>query len=96
LSFSLALVGSFVGSYTDVPILLDFLYLFVKFCLEVICCSIVGFKLYSLDHIKHVVFKFIEITYVWWWVFLFESVGFFIVANGVVLQKEGYPTHSVY
>lgn len=69
LRLSLVVVGSFVGFYIDVLILSDFLYVFVKFCLEAICCSAVGFKLHSLDHIKHVVFKFIEGANVRWWAF---------------------------
>ena len=50
--FSLVVVGCFVGFYIDVLIFTDFLYVFVKFCSEAICCIAVGFKLYSLDHIK--------------------------------------------
>ena len=79
------MVSSFVSFDIDVLILSDFLYVFVKFCLEAICSSAVGFELYSLDHIKHVVFEFIEDANVWWWAFGFKSIGFFIVAISVVV-----------
>ena len=58
--FGLVVVSSFASFYAHVVILLDFLYVFVKFGLEDIFCSAVGFELYSLDHFKHVVLKFIE------------------------------------
>ena len=62
-------VGSFVGFYIDVLVLSDFLYVFSEFCLEIICCDAVDFKVYFSDDIEHVVFKFIEGAYMryrWW------------------------------
>ena len=79
------MVGCFVGFYIDVLVLSDFLYVFSEFCLEIICCDAVDFKLYSLDHIEHVVFKFIEGAYMRWWAFRFESVGFFMGGDGVLV-----------
>ena len=83
LKFSLVVVCSFVGFDVDVFIMSSFLYVFIKFCLEPVCSSGAAFKLYTLDHIKHVVFKFIEDANVWWWAFRFKSVGFFLVAIDV-------------
>lgn len=79
------MVCSFVGFDVDVFILLDFLYVFVKFCLEIISSSVVGFEFYLLDYIEYVIFKFIEGVNVGWWVFRFKFIGFFIVVIGVVV-----------
>ena len=82
---SLVVVCSFVGFDVNVIIMSNFLYVFIKFCLEAICSSANGFKLYTLDHIKRVVFKFIEDANVCWWAFRFKCIGFFIAAIGVVV-----------
>ena len=54
------MASSFVCFDIDIFVLSDFLFVFLRFCLEAVICSAAGFKFNSLDHIEHVVFKFVE------------------------------------
>ena len=61
-------------------------FIIFQFSLEAIFSSAVGFKLCTLNHIKHVVFKFIEDASMLWWAFRFKSIGFFIIVIDIVVM----------
>ena len=56
----------------------------------------VGLEFNSLYHVKHAVFKVVELFYVWWRPFRFKSVSFFGSVIGVLVEKkEGFPAHTL-